>query len=365
MPLSWIALNSVRGLGPVRIKNLLNRYGTPEKVFEKSKSEITRDGVIPEMCIAHLYDPDLFKNAERQLQWAEKIGISVITLNDSQYPLYLKEIFAPPPVLYIKGKTSVFSRHAVAVVGTRTPTSYGKNAAVSITRDLVQQKITVVSGLARGIDSAAHETCIKNGGSTVAVLGCGIDKTYPPENRVLAEKIIESGALVSEFPLGTAPEPYNFPRRNRIISGLSAAVLVVEAGEKSGSLITAHYALQQGKDIFAVPGPITSPMSAGTFNLLKEGASPARSGFEIAECLKVITHPIVNFTSCPAPRLPAGLLSDAEREVYEQISSTPVRIDELAGDESRSPGELPGILLNLELKGLIRQCSGQQFVRTD
>ncbi|NLG16334.1 MAG: DNA-protecting protein DprA [Fibrobacter sp.] len=365
MPLSWIALNSVKGLGPVRIKGLLQKYGTPEEVFKKSVSEIIRDGVIPEICAAQLSNPELFRNAEKQLLFAQKTGVTVITLSSTDYPSYLREIFAPPPVLYIKGNRTVFSGHAVAVVGTRLPTAYGKKAAVSITKELVQHKISIISGLARGIDSIAHETCILNSGSTVAVLGCGIDRIYPPENRGLAEKIIENGALVSEFPLGTQPESFNFPRRNRIISGLSAAVLVIEAGEKSGSLITAHYALQQGRDVFAVPGPITSAQSTGTFNLLREGASPARSGHEIAESLKVVTHPLVNFTSCPAPQLPLSLLCDAEREIFAQISSVPLRIDELAEKCGKSPGELFCNLLNLELKGLVQQISGQQFIRTE
>ena len=365
MPLQWIALNSVKGLGPVRIKKLLEKYETPGEVFRQDPSRLVQEGFIPQVCAAQLSDAGLFREAQRQLELAARSDISIMTLNDSDYPPYLNEIYAPPPVLYIKGNRSVFKKHAISVVGTRHPTSYGKQAAVSITTGLVEHNLAIVSGLALGIDTIAHETTIKNNGFTVAVLGSGIDKIYPRDNQVLAEKISQKGILVSEFPLGTAPEAFNFPRRNRIISGLSAAVLVVEAPERSGSLITAHYALQQGRDIFAVPGPITSPLSAGTFNLLKDGAIPARSGKEIAECLNVVTHSLINVASCPAPVLPLVLLSDSEKQILEQLSDIPVRIDDIAEKYSGSIGEVLGILLNLELKGLIHQISGQQFVKIE
>lgn len=364
MPLNWIALNSIKGIGPVRIKKLLEKYGSPEAVFRESPSTIAKEGIIPESCISEFNNPALFKEAEEQIKLAQKIDARIITLADKNYPVYLKEIFAPPPVLYVKGNPSSFTNHAVAVVGTRTPTPYGKSVAASITRELVGCNLTIVSGLALGIDSAAHEACLENGGFTIAVLGCGVDRIYPSVNKTLAEKICSSGALVSEFPLGIPPESFNFPRRNRIISGLSAGVIVVEAGLKSGSLITANYALQQGREVFAVPGPITSTYSIGTFNLIKDGATPARSGKEIAESLKVITSPqIVNFTSCPSPTPPLYLLSQSEIDIFELISSTPVRLDDIAEKSKLSSGELYSILLNLELRGLIYQTGGMQYIR--
>ncbi len=362
MPLHWIALNAIRGLGPVKIKQLLEKYGEPEAVFEQSPSKLIQQGVLSESIATQLSDPSIFKFAQEQLNWAEKLKVSVITLKDSAYPTYLKEIFAPPPVIYVKGKIGVIQKHAVAVVGTRLPTVYGKKVTDSICTELVEQRLVVVSGLARGIDTCAHQSCVEHRGETVAVLGCGLDRCYPSENRGLADKVVENGALLSEFPLGTPPESYNFPRRNRIISGLSAAVLVVEAGIKSGSLITAHYALQQGREVFAVPGPISSPVSTGTFNLIKEGATPARSGYEIAESLKVTTLTVKHHTSCPALGFSMELLQDSEKVVFEQLSSIPVRIDEISERTGIPLAGLFPLLLNLELRGFIRQQSGQTYV---
>ena len=365
MPLSWIALNSVYGLGPVRIKNLIERFGSPQAVFDQSPQNLTHEKIIPQSCITQLFNPNLLKDAQNQLQRCNDLGVTIMTLTDKDYPPYLKEIYAPPPVLYIKGRRSVFSGHAVGIVGTRNPTFYGKSAAAFITKELVECKLVIVSGLARGIDTVSHETCLQNDGFTIAVLGNGIDCTYPKSNEKLAERICSRGALISEFPLGTPPEAFNFPRRNRIISGLSAGIVVVEAPVKSGSLITAHYALQQGREIFAVPGPINSPMSAGTFNLLKDGAIPARSGKEIAESLKFFTTPdlFTSGTQCTM-RLPLETLSDEECNVYNFLSNTPLSVDDLAEKCGFTIGLLLSILLNLELKGIVNQISGQLFVRT-
>lgn len=365
MPLAWIALNSVKGLGPVKIKQLIDHFGSAEAVFKCPAALLRRGGVVPEPCVAQLLDKRLFDAAEEQLALARKEKVTVLTSASDGYPPYLKEIFAPPPVLFVKGDVSVFSRHAVGVVGTRHPTAYGRGVTAAITRELVEQGLVIVSGLALGIDTVAHQTCIEAGGRTIAVLGCGIDQLYPRSNRILAEKIIETGAIVSEFPMGTEPEPFNFPRRNRIISGLSAGVLCAEGGERSGGLITAHYAVQQGRDVFAVPGPITSAMSMGPFNLIKEGAIPARSGREIAEALSFIENPHlkVNTAALPLMSVPLSLLSQGERQVYDLLSGTPQRIDEISDATGRTVTQLFDVLLNLELKGLARQQSGQCYVR--
>lgn len=362
MPLHWIALNSIRGLGPVKIKQLLEKFGEPEAVFNQSPSKLVEQGIISGSIVSQLGDPALFRFAQEQLNWAERLKVSVITCNDSAYPSCLKEIFAPPPIIYVKGKIEVFQRHAVAVVGTRIPTVYGKKVTDSICAELVERRLVIVSGMARGIDTSAHQSCINHRGETVAVLGCGLDRCYPPENRELSEKIVENGVLLSEFPLGTPPEAYNFPRRNRIISGMSSAVLVVEAGIKSGSLITAHYALQQGREVFAVPGPISSPVSEGTFNLIRDGAIPARSGHEIAQSLKITTLSLENHTGCPSAGFSMELLQDSEKDVFEQLSTIPVRIDEISTRTGIPVAALYPLLLNLELKGLIRQLSGQLYV---
>jgi DNA processing protein len=366
MPLEWIALNSINGLGPVKIHRLVERYGSATEVFKRPASELARSGLIPEMCLAELSDKKLFYEAEKQRVWAEKEGVAVLTLISEKYPPYLKEIFAPPPVIFVRGDVSVFSLHAVAVVGTRTPTTYGKAVAPPIIKELVGQGLVIVSGLARGIDTIAHQTCLEQKGRTIAVLGCGIDRVYPDSNAALAKNICAGGgAIVSEFPMGAGPEAFHFPRRNRIISGLSAGVLIVEGGEKSGSLITAHYALQQGRDVFAVPGPITSSLSAGPFSLIKQGAIPARSGREIAEALSLIDHPNLKAASASGQVLsaPLSLLPETEREVYNTLSDAPRRVDEIAETCGRQVKDLFDLLLNLELKGLARQMSGGRYVR--
>ncbi len=229
--------------------------------------------------------------------------------------------------------------------------------------------MVIVSGLAHGIDTVAHQTCLDCGGVTVAVLGGGLDNIYPSANRALAERIAESGALISEFDLGSEPEAYHFPRRNRIISGLSAGVLVVEAPARSGSLITANYALQQGRDVFAVPGPIFSTASEGTFNLLKKGAIPVRCGTDIVENMEHLSLPGFADVKPPgvgvAPAMPLELLSPEEQQLAAVLTSEPLRLDDIAEKAGRAVSQLFDILLNLELKGVIRQVSGQQYIRIE
>jgi DNA processing protein len=366
MPLSWIALNSVKGLGPVKIKQLVDHFGSADAVFRASAAELRRGGVVPEPCVAQILDKTLFEGAEKQLKMARDRGVAVLTPASEKYPPYLREIFAPPPVLFVKGDADVFSRHAVGVVGTRKPTAYGTTVTKTLVQEMVEHGLVIVSGLALGIDTVAHRACIEAGGATVAVLGCGIDRIYPASNAPLADDIARHGAVVSEFPMDSRPEAYHFPRRNRIISGLSAGIVLIEGGERSGGLITAHYALQQGRDVFAVPGPITSAMSMGPFNLIKQGAIPARSGQEIADALSLIANPLMkpgSTASLPPLAAPEQLLSAAERLVYDQLSGMPQRVDELAEACNKTIPELFDILLNLELKGLARQQSGQCYVR--
>lgn len=362
MPLYWIALNAVKGLGPVRIKQLLSHYESPEAVFKESSSGLKKAGLLPD-GIGQIHNPKLLQWAQEQLDKAQKQHIHILTLADDEYPPLLREIFAPPPVLYIKGSKESFSPHSIAVVGTRHHTTYGKNAAAIIVEGLAKSTITVISGLALGIDSIAHKTCVEQGGTTIAVLGCGVDTCYPPSNGKLAEHIEKQGAIVSEFPLGTRPLAYNFPRRNRIISGLSAGVVVVEAAKKSGSLITAHYAMQQGRDVFAVPGSIFSEKSIGTFNLIKTGATPVQSAQDILECIEIVTHTLRPETISRVTQFSPELLNAEERPVVETLSDEPQRIDQISERVKKTTGSLFSILLNLELKGVIKQVAGQQYVR--
>lgn len=364
MPLHWIALNAVKGLGPVRIKQLLSHYDSPESIFHEPSYILKKTGLIPEASIKQIHDPELLREAEEQLKQAQAQNIRILTLNDEDYPQLLKEIFAPPPVLFTKGTSDVFSKHSIAVVGMRQPGTYGRNATAHIVRELTEHNIVIISGLALGIDSIAHKACLEHSGKTIAVLGSGIDKIYPASNQQLAQQIEDHGAIISEFPLGTPPLAYNFPRRNRIISGLSAGVLVVEAGKKSGSLITAHYAMQQGRDVFAVPGSIFSDKSKGTFNLIKNGAIPVQSAQEILDSIEIVTH------SCSQPeslskvvQLPPELLNSEERLVVDSLSDEPQRIDQIAEKIQKKVADLFSILLNLELKGVVQQVAGQQYVR--
>ncbi|MBD3346465.1 MAG: DNA-protecting protein DprA [Chitinivibrionales bacterium] len=364
MPLPWIALNSVKGLGPVRIKNLLEKYGSPEHVFKTSQTQLQQETGLSKAIASQIHNPNLFAEAEKQVELSRRLDVTILTLDNDDYPPLLKEIFAPPPVLYVKGSPDAFTHHAVGVVGTRRASQYGKNATSHIVKGLVRSNLVIVSGLALGIDTTAHQTCLENNGKTVAVFGCGLDTIYPATNRKLAERILENGALVSEFPLGSSPESFNFPRRNRIISGLSAGVLVVEAGEKSGGLITAHYALQQGRDVFAVAGSIFSPQSVGTHKLIKSGAVPVRNAREIVETIQAIDHlKTPHFVEAPKPKVALELLSEKEKKVFEMLSSLPQRIDQLTEKTGLALTDLLGLLLNMELKGLIQQVSGQQFIR--
>lgn len=369
MCIAWIALSLVRGLGPATFKKIIEKYGDPENFFEAIKDN-KAEGILSEEIKTEIIKNKslLFKKAEEQKILAEKKKVKIITYNDKAYPLYLKEIFAPPPLLYVKGDASVLSQYCVAVVGTRSPTLYGRKATELITEELVESNLVIVSGLAMGIDTIAHETTLKKGGKTIAVLGSGVDNIYPRFNEKLAEKISEGGCVISEFPLGTFPEAFNFPRRNRIISGCSVAIVVVEAGEKSGSLITAKYALQQGREVYAVPGSIFSPQSKGTFNLIKEGAMPLSSGRVLAEDIKVITNRelIVKETKKEEEKSHRENINFTKEEIIilDILSKDkPTHIDEIAEKQGIAGPDLFVTLLNLELKGIIQQCGGQHFVK--
>ncbi|MCX7726595.1 MAG: DNA-processing protein DprA [Chitinispirillaceae bacterium] len=369
MCISWIALSLVKGLGPATFKRIIEKYRDPEIFFEYF-IDAQREGIISEEIATEIKASKnlLFKKAEEQKIVAEKKKIKIISLCEPSYPFSLKEIFAPPPLLYVKGDISVLLNYGAAVVGTRNPTLYGRKATEAITEELVESNLVVVSGLAMGIDTIAHETTLRNGGKTVAVLGSGLDNIYPKFNERLAERIAEAGCVISEFPFGTFPEAFNFPRRNRIISGCSAAVVVVEDGERSGSLITAKYALQQGREVYAVPGSIFSPQSRGTFNLIKEGAIPISSGRELAEDIRVITNRVL---------LKEEVKNKEEKNIRENINFTeeeiiildilskdkPTHIDEIAEQKGIAVPDLFVTLLNLELKGMIQQCGGQHFVK--
>jgi DNA processing protein len=278
-----------------------------------------------------------------------------VTWQDDDYPSLLKEIYAPPPVLYVKGALSPDDEWAVGLVGTRRATSYGKQVARMLAADLARGSVTVVSGLARGIDGIAHQAALDAGGRTIAVTACGLDQVYPPEHRKLAQAIVERGALVSDYPLGTRPEARNFPPRNRIISGLSLGVVVVEAGRRSGALITSEFALEQGREVFAVPGNIVSRSSVGCNRLIRDGARMVLGVQDILEELNLtmIEHQAVARTFLPADPTEAQLLS--------LVSDDPTHVDDICRQSKLPIHEVSSTLAMMELKGMVRQVGGMQY----
>jgi DNA processing protein len=354
----WIALRLTFGIGNVLYKNLLQRFSSPERIFQASPAELESVEGITSRSARAIGSFRHDQAIDRELDRIDRSGVTVITFSAPEYPYLLRTIYDPPPLLYVRGTLSCRDRSAVAVVGSRSASEYGLRAAQQISRDLALEGITIVSGLARGIDSQAHRAALAAGGRTIAVLGSGIDVIYPPENERLYYAIARSGAVVSEYPMGTEPSSYNFPPRNRIISGLSAGVLVVEAGPKSGSLITARVALDQNRDVFAVPGSVYSLKSQGSHSLLRSGAKLVSSARDIIEELpRKSTRPVAE-----AGR-PAACLEAEQQKVYDRLHSEPVYIDELLEATACSSSRLAALLLELELSGLVKQLPGKRFVR--
>lgn len=282
----WIWLSRIEGISNKILVELLNKYKSPEVLWNKTKEELIEIGV-KEIYAEKLIDNSYRKNLDKYLKYMEKNNIEIISLYDTYYPDKLKVIYDSPIVLYVKGNKKILNNKSVAIIGCRLPTTYGKNIAKNMAYNLSANNINIISGLARGIDTCSHIGCLKANGKTIAVVGCGLDRVYPEENKLLFENIIKGGgAIVSEYVIGTKPLAKNFPRRNRIISGLSNGVIVIEAKEKSGTLITADFALEQGKEVYAVPGNITSINSYGTNELIKQGAKVATNVQDILEDLK-------------------------------------------------------------------------------
>ncbi len=355
--LYWIGFNLVKGVGPSRIRLLLGHFGSLDKAWAASRSELIDAGMSSKLaaCIARLRIETDLDQVCRRLQ---EEGVCVVCWEDADYPRRLREIDQPPPVLYYRGKFSTEDMWAVAVVGTRRATSYGRQVAAELGAFLANNGVTVVSGLARGIDTIAHSAAMSAGGRTLGVLGCGVDYIYPPENRRLAIDMVESGRgmLISDYPVGTLPEGPNFPPRNRIISGLSLAVVVIEAGERSGALITANFALEQGREIFAVPGNITAPQSVGTNRLICNGAHPyirPPDVLEILEWVRVVQYP-ERKRSVPDPGV--------EQSIYALLQTEAFHLDELSIKLALPVDKVSGSLTKMELKGLVRRTDGMKYI---
>jgi DNA processing protein len=350
-----MALRSLPGLGVVIFHRLLKTFSTPEMVFQASYDQLVQiKGVSPALARA-IREFNDWPRWDAILERLITMGGEVITFADSRFPALLRQIPYAPPFLYVMGTMVPEDEMAVAVVGTRKPSYYGRRASYRLATDLCRQQVTVVSGLARGIDTAAHQAAMDCGGRTLAVLGCGLDVVYPPENKTLYGSIPRHGALITEFPLGTPPEARNFPIRNRIISGLSRGVVVVEAGVQSGTHITANYALEQGREVFAVPGPIDAPGSIGPNRWIQQGAKLIR---EVSDILEEFTG-----YNLPAPTAesPAETIR-SEDPIIAQLSQTPLQLDELIRAAGLLTPEVMSRLTLLELQGLVRELPGKFFV---
>ena len=362
----WLALKAVPGLGGILLKRLIERFEFPRAIFNADPAEWRKiEGLGPKAAeLLRTYRPD-DTAILRELDQVDELEIELIPLTHPRYPALLRVTEDPPLFLYLKGKLQREDERAIAIVGARRASGYGRGVTERLARDLAHRGFTVVSGMARGIDGWAHRAALEASGRTIGVLGCGMDISYPPEHRELQKAVESQGAVLSEFSLGTQPVPENFPRRNRIISGLSLGIVVVEASERSGSLITARLGLDQGREVFAVPGPVGSRTSIGTHALIKQGAKLVENVEDIVEELAPVpgTVPERSKTDRPETFGKPALLPEEER-IYKLLSAQPRHIDELTATAEFPAAKTAGVLLQLELKGTVRQLAGNLFIRT-
>ncbi len=354
----------IPGLGNNAFKSLLEKFGNPEAILAADLSELVKVKGVRKDIAHKIVNREFALDPEEEFRKVEKCNARIITYTDPFYPWILKEIHSPPMLLYVNGKDIPINQIFIAVVGSRNPTHYGLKAAENIGAGLAMRGVGVVSGLAMGIDSAAHKGCLRGGGFTIGVMGTGVDViTYPAPNKKLIKQIMENGAVISEFPIGTPPEPKNFPIRNRIISGLSRGVVVVEATKKSGSLITASLALDQGREVFAVPGSVNSFKSIGTHFLIKHGAKLIENADDILDefSLGDIGVKAGNVLR-NSPGEPLDM-DESERKIYEVISDYPMHIDQIGRLGGMDPGGVLSTLMKMELKGIVKQLPGKMFVR--
>ena len=354
----WIGFTLIPGIGRVRLARLEQHFGKLERAWQASATELETAGLDSRSIEAVISNrPKIPLDAE--MEKLERYKVTVLTIKDEAYPFRLKEIYEPPPVIYVRGSLTPEDDWSLAVVGTRRPTFYGREVSEQIVGDLARNRITIVSGLAKGIDATAHRAALDSGGRSIAVFGCSLDIVYPKEHVKLARQIMENGALISEFPLGTPPRRENFPLRNRIMSGLSLGTLVVEAGEVSGALITAGHALEQNREVFAIPGSVLSAVSRGTNRLIQEGAKLVRGANDILEELNLtmaVQHVEVK-EIVPSTETESIIL-----QILRNLSPEPTHIDEV-GHQSRLPiATVSSALSMMELKGMVKQVGGMNYI---
>ena len=354
----WVAFKRVPSIGRARFQKLLSHFGSMSEAWRASSDALSKAGLEPKSVRAistarSKVDPDA------EIERLQDSGVAAYTWEDEEYPPLLKEIYDLPPVLFVKGKLLAEDQRGVAVVGTRRATAYGREVTSRLTNDLASSGVTVVSGLARGIDAIAHKTALDSGGRTIAVLANGLDSIYPPEHKALASQIVENGALVSEHSLGTRPDPSHFPRRNRIMSGMTLGTLVVEAPASSGAIWTVRHALEQNREVFCVPGSIFSPASLGTNLLIQEGAKLVLDYRDILEELNIAG---IN-EQIPMPSL-AGPADETEKALLKHITYDPVHIDEVGRQTGLPITTVSSTLAMMELRGLVKQTGGMNYIRT-
>lgn len=353
----WVGFSIVRGIGPVSVRLLREHFGSLERAWHANAAELRAAG-LNRRAIHNLIENRGRLDLEKELAKLDHLGVAALTWEDPDYPPRLLEIDTPPPVLYVRGSLDMADEWAIAIVGTRRASAYGRQVTYRLARELAANGVTIVSGLARGIDAEAHRAALEAGGRTIAVFGSGLDIIYPPEHRQLAGEIIGQGAVVSEFALGRPPDAGNFPARNRIISGLSLGVLVTEGDVDSGALITVDHALEQGRDVFTVPGNITAHGSQGTNRLLQQGAIPVLSAQDIFDALDVAhsTGYVEARESLPVTEMEATILAE--------LSDDPLHVDELQQRCALPIAQVSSTLTMLELKGMVRQVGSMTYVRT-
>lgn len=358
-------LMSVEGIGSSRLKNLLSKFRSTDEILNASIIALTEvEGVSINLAqrihqIKKLRN-EIEESVNIELEKLYKLNGSLLTLWDDEYPSLLKKIYDPPILLYVKGNFTKSDDYSISVVGTRQPTNYGKIQTEKIVSDLAKQKITIVSGMARGIDSIAHKTALKNKSRTIAVLGSGLNVIYPPENKKLYEEISESGVVLTEYPLNTKPDAVNFPKRNRIISGLSLGCIVIETGISGGAMQTAALALDQGREVFAIPGNLGVKQSEGTNLLIQKGeAELIFSAEDVLIELQLKLKPVIN-KNIPKPEVELNLF---EEKILAELNDEPIQIDDLASKANLSTSDCLVHLLSLEFKGLVKQLPGKTFIR--
>mgnify|MGYP001290722645 CR=1 FL=1 len=363
---SWLRLCSIEGVGDLTVLRLVRAWHSPDAVLRASRDELIQSGCSQQLADAIRRRPDSStrRNLHRELKAIEREHVDVRSVLDQTYPARLRMIADPPPLLYITGTLTEQDELAVAIVGARRATAAGRAMTEELSRDLAGAGMTVVSGLARGVDAAAHRGALAAQGRTIAVLGCGIDRTYPPEHERLRRQIEEQGAIISEVPMGAPPHSHHFPRRNRIISGLSMGVVVTEAAVGSGSLITARLAIEQGREVFAVPGFVKEDTSRGTNALLKEGAALVERAQDVIDAILPQLEPALRLRLQPAQekREQSRQLSKEEQRVHDALSYEPRTVDDVIASTGLSVSSVMASLLSLELNQRIKQLPGQRYI---